>query len=85
MKFKNSIVAFGTVLLFLSCATNPFTGKKTIALVSNAQLFPTAFQQYDQFLSENKVVTGTQDAEMITRVGQRIATAAERWLAANNY
>lgn len=85
MKFKNSIVAFGTVLLFLSCATNPFTGKKTIALVSNAQLFPTAFQQYDQFLSENKVVTGTQDAEMISRVGQRIATAAERWLDANNY
>ena len=85
MKFRNSIVAFGAILLFLSCATNPFTGKKTIALVSNAQLFPTAFQQYDQFLSENNVVTGTKDAEMITRVGQRIATAAERWLNANNH
>lgn len=85
MKIRNSIVAYGAIVLFLSCATNPFTGKKTIALVSNAQLFPTAFQQYDQFLSENKVVTGTQDAEMITRVGQRIATAAERWLNANDH
>ena len=56
-----------------------------MALVSNAQLFPSAFAQYDQFLSENKVVSGSKDAEMITRVGQRIATAAERWLNANNY
>lgn len=85
MKIRNKLIAFGTILLFLSCATNPFTGKKTMALVSNDQLFPSAFAQYDQFLSENNVVTGTKDAEMITRVGQRIATAAERWLTANNY
>lgn len=85
MKFRNAIVALGTVLLFLSCATNPFTGKKTMALVSNSQLFPMSFAQYDQFLTENKVVTGTADAQMITRVGQRIATAAERYLNANGY
>ncbi len=83
MKFKSNITIFGTLLFFLSCATNPFTGKKTMALVSNSQLFPTAFQQYNQFLSENKVVKGTSDAKMITRVGQRIAVAAERWLDAN--
>ncbi|GAA4952233.1 M48 family metallopeptidase [Algibacter agarivorans] len=74
---------FGVAALVFSCATNPFTQKKTLALVSNSQLFPTAFAQYDQFLTENKVVSGTKDAEMITRVGQRIAVAAERWLNAN--
>ncbi|WP_136480864.1 M48 family metallopeptidase [Cognatitamlana onchidii] len=73
------------VLVIWSCATNPFTGQKTMALVPNSQLFPTAFAQYDQFLSENKVVTGTKDAQMITRVGQRIASAAERWLTANGH
>lgn len=83
MKYKTNAVIFGTILLFLSCATNPFTGKKTMALVPNSQLFPTAFQQYDQFLTENKVVKGTSDSEMITRVGQRVAVAAERWLDAN--
>lgn len=83
MQFRKYIVAIGTILLFLACSTNPFTGKKTLALVSNAQLFPSAFAQYDQFLNENKVVTGTKDAEMIQRVGQRIAVAAERWLNAN--
>ena len=85
MSIKNKIVAIGALALFLSCATNPFTGKKTLALVPNSQLFPTAFAQYDQFLTENKVVTGTADAEMIKRVGQRIAVAAERWLNANGY
>jgi len=79
-QFKISIL---TLLLVFSCSTNPFTGKKTLALVPNSQLFPTSFAQYNQFLGENKVVTGTKQSEMITRVGKRIAIAAERWLTAN--
>lgn len=77
-----------TILVYffgVSCATNPFTGKKTIALVPNSQLFPMAFSQYDQFLESNKVITGTSESDMIVSVGQRIAVAAERWLDANNY
>ncbi|WP_298894870.1 M48 family metallopeptidase [uncultured Psychroserpens sp.] len=85
MRIKNNIVLIGTIALFLSCTTNPFTGKKTLALVPNSQLFPTAFAQYNQFLTENNVITGTADAEMIKRVGQRIAVAAERWLNANGH
>lgn len=85
MKFKKSLIALGTLLLFLACATNPFTGSKTLALVPNSQIFPTSFAQYDQFLSENQVVKTGANTEMITRVGQRIATAAERWLDANGY
>lgn len=85
MTYKNHIIAFGTIALFLSCATNPFTGKKTLALMPNSQIFPTAFAQYDQFLNENKVVTGTKDAQMIKSVGQKIAVASERWLNANGY
>ncbi|MEO6348836.1 MAG: M48 family metallopeptidase [Aquaticitalea sp.] len=85
MKLKNKLLAFGVVLMFLSCATNPFSGKKTLALVPNSQIFPTAFAQYDQFLTDNKVITGTKDAEMVKRVGQKIAAAAERYLNANGY
>ncbi len=85
MNIRKYIVAFGGILMFLSCATNPFTGKQTLALVPNSQILPMAFQQYNQFLGENKVVKGTSDAEMITRVGQRISKASERWLNANGY
>lgn len=85
MRYKNSIVALGALSLFLSCATNPFTGNKTLALVPNSQLFPTAFAQYDEFLTENKVIRNTKDADMVKRIGQKIAVAAERWLDANGY
>ncbi|OZV66620.1 M48 family metallopeptidase [Winogradskyella aurantia] len=85
MKLKKPVLFLFTIGVVMSCATNPFTGKKTMAFVSNDQLFPSAFAQYNQVLSENKVITGTSDSEMITRVGQRIATAAERWLNANGY
>nr|WP_299342560.1 M48 family metallopeptidase [Allomuricauda sp.] len=77
-----------SILVFLgvvACKTNPFTGKSTLNFYPNSQIFPMAFAQYDQFLNENKVVTGTAEAQMITRVGQRISAAAERWLNANGY
>tara|TARA_R110002050_G_scaffold37652_5_gene93255 strand:+ start:50 stop:865 length:816 start_codon:yes stop_codon:yes gene_type:complete len=85
MKLKYGIITMIMILVLLSCATNPFTGKQTMALVPNSQLFPTAFQQYDQFLSENKIIEGTADAAMVKRVGQKIAVASERWLNANGY
>ena len=80
---KNLLSILILLVLSLSCATNPFTGKKTMAFMPNSQLFPMAFAEYDNFLSENKVINDTPDAEMITRVGRRISVAAERWLDAN--
>ncbi|WP_299124762.1 M48 family metallopeptidase [uncultured Winogradskyella sp.] len=85
MNLKKTIVSFAVIVIIASCATNPFTGKKTMAFVGNDQLFPMAFAQYNQVLGENKVITGTKDSDMITRVGQRIAVAAERWLNANGH
>lgn len=72
-------------LAIAACKTNPFTGKSTLNFYPNSQVFPMAFAEYDQFLETNKVITGTSDAQMITKVGQRIASAAERWLDANGY
>ena len=85
MKFKLYVSSIAVVAFMVACATNPFTGKKTMALVPNSQIFPMAFQQYDQFLNENKVVTGTPQANKIKNIGQQIATASERWLNANGY
>lgn len=68
-----------------ACKVNPFTGQKVLNFYPNSQIFPMAFAQYDQFLGDNKVITGTKDAQMITKVGQRISSAAERWLNANGY
>jgi predicted Zn-dependent protease len=53
-----------------------------MAFVDNSELFPSSFQQYDEFLKENKVVFGTAEAQMVERIGMRIRSAAEKWLEA---
>ena len=76
---------FCMVGLIFSCAQNPFTGKKSLNFVSNSELFPSSFQQYNTFLKENKVIAGTQDAQRVEIIGTKIRSAAERWLKANGY
>jgi predicted Zn-dependent protease len=76
------IIAMAVAGLVAACVTNPLTGKHTMALVDNQELFPSSFQQYDEFLSEHTVITGTADAGMVERVGMRIRDAAEKWLSA---
>ncbi len=85
MNLKKITATLLLVIVIASCKTNPFTGKKMINVFSNAKLFPMALQEYNQFLGENKVIKNTPDAEMITRVGERIKIAATRWLNANGY
>ncbi len=82
---KKVVLALVILLVADGCKTNPFTGQKTLNFYPNSQIFPTAFAQYDEFLKENKVIKGTPEAQMITKVGQRIASAAERWFNANGY
>lgn len=82
---KKYLVFFGASCLFLACSTNPFTGKQSLNFVSNNEIFPAAFQQYDQFLKDNKVITGTADAKRVESVGIKIKSAAEKWLKAHGH
>jgi predicted Zn-dependent protease len=83
---KYSYIFTAVVLgIIVSCATNPFSGKKTWALVPDSKIFPSAFAQYSTFLNENKVVTGTENAKLVESVGIKIKNAAERYLNANGY
>ena len=82
---RKIILIFAIFMGVAACKTNPFTGKKVLNFYPNSQIFPMAFAQYDQFLTENNVVEQGADAKMITKVGQRISSAAERWLSANGH
>ncbi len=82
---KRSLLVMFVFLSVAACKVNPFTGKKVLNFYPNSQIFPMAFAQYDQFLTENAVVENTVESRMITKVGQRISSAAERWLVANGY
>ena len=69
----------------ISCTTlNPFTGQKTLG-VSNQDLFPLTFQEYDKFLSESKVIKNTKDAKNIEIVREKLVKAAQLWLSKHGY
>jgi predicted Zn-dependent protease len=78
---KYLLIGVGVIGLFYSCATNPITGKKELNFVSNSELFPASFQQYGTFLKENKIISGTAEAQSVEIVGSKIKTAAEKYLA----
>lgn len=79
------ILTFFILILVSNCATNPFTGKKTMAFVPDNQILPMAFQQYSQVKEQSTVLTNTQNAKMIERIGNDITAAAIKWLDANGY
>lgn len=72
---------FLVVMALAACSTNPVTGRKQFKLVSEQELQGMASQQYRQFLSTNSVVSpsGDRDAEMVRRVGQRVANAVTQY------
>jgi predicted Zn-dependent protease len=68
-------------VLFVSCAENLVTGRKQLKLVSEPELQTMATQEYKSFLNENTVmnVNSNRDAEMVRRVGARIALAIKTY------
>lgn len=74
------LTLFIAAAAIISCAKNPITGRNQAKLVSEQELQSMASQQYQQFLSENRAVaSGDRDAEMVRRVGNRIAGAVTKY------
>src|SRR5687768_4805858 len=71
---------FLVIATFISCSTNPVTGRKQFKLVPEQELQAMATQQYQQFLSANNRVSPSadRDAEMVRRIGTRLASAVQR-------
>lgn len=65
------------VMAIESCSTNAVTGRSQLKLFPESTLQAEAVSQYQSFLSENKVVSSSnnKDAEMVKRVGTRLANA----------
>jgi predicted Zn-dependent protease len=74
---------FCVCAMLIACSKNALTGKKQFTLLPEAELQNMATQQYQQFLSSNKVVatSNNRDAEMVKRVGNRIIKSVEDYYA----
>lgn len=75
------ICAFAILSFFNSCFTNPVTGRSSVNLVDEGTVRQQATASYTGFLSTNRPVTGTPDAAMVQRVGNKMAAAVQQYLA----
>ncbi|UAM99570.1 M48 family metallopeptidase [Polaribacter litorisediminis] len=81
---KKIIVLVVAVFLFSECSTVPITGRKRVNFVSDAQVLPASFAQYQGFLKENKLSTNREMTNQVKEVGKNIAAAVDRFMRANN-
>ncbi|MCX6217492.1 M48 family metallopeptidase [Spirosoma sp.] len=69
-----------------ACEKVPLTGRKQLILVPNNDMLSMSFTQYKAFLDTSRVVpTSSGDAEMVSRVGNRIRQAVESYMNSNGY
>jgi predicted Zn-dependent protease len=78
---KLFILMMSTSVFLTACTTNKITGRSQLSLVPESTLQQEAVTQYQSFLSQNKVVSSSsnKDAEMVKRVGTRIANAITKY------
>lgn len=74
---KAFLLIISSIVIFSACTKNAVTGRSQLHLLNEGQLQQMALQEYQTFLSQNKVVSNasSKDAEMVKRVGTRIANA----------
>ena len=83
-KLKILFLSIITVLSIISCSTVPLTGRKQLNLIPANEMLSLSYQQYDQFLTENKVSNDKKNTALVKKVGTNIQHAVEKYLAENN-
>ncbi len=72
-----------TSLLFTDCSTVPITERKRVNIVSDEEILPASFAQYEGFLKENKLSSDMTMTQEIKDVGKNISEAVDRFMRAN--
>jgi len=69
------------LFFFSSCSINVLSGKRQMILIPEAALQSMADDEYQTFLTENKVITSAKrvDAQLVTRVSNKVITAVKKY------
>lgn len=86
-KFGKLSILLAAILVIQACATVPLTGRRQLSLVDEAALQQEAVLAYQQFLGDpaTTVVRNSSQAQMVQRVGTRVANAVTKFLNENGY
>jgi predicted Zn-dependent protease len=74
---RHGILLAALLLLAAACSKVPLTGRKQTKLLPESELSATSLDAYREFLSSSTVVRTGADAEMVRRVGARLAASVE--------
>ncbi|OIQ37899.1 MAG: peptidase M48 [Bacteroidetes bacterium MedPE-SWsnd-G1] len=74
-----SLVAF----LFAACSTVPITNRNRINIVSDEEILPASFAQYEGFLKENTISSNVEKTAEIKAVGRRISRSVDQFMRTN--
>lgn len=66
------------------CNKVPVSGRRQLNLIPSSEINSLSASSYQSFLSENNVVSGTAQANMVSTVGLQIKVAVEKYMADNN-
>jgi predicted Zn-dependent protease len=82
---KKHFLFFLAINLFIiSCQTVPITGRQQLSIVPSETVMGMSFQEYDTFLKKHKVITNTEESRLVSKVGERIERAVERYFSEHN-
>jgi predicted Zn-dependent protease len=82
LKIHIPIILFS--LIVYHCSTVPITGRSQLNLISASEINALSFQQYDEFLKQNKLSADAQNTNLVKRVGLNIKSAVEDYFAQQN-
>lgn len=68
------------LLLLAACARVPFTNRKQLNLIPQAEILSMSLQQYDEVKKTSKLSGNKEDIAMLNNVGERVAWAAEEFI-----
>ncbi|MDH4037915.1 MAG: M48 family metallopeptidase [Candidatus Krumholzibacteria bacterium] len=81
---RSMLAVCAATMLVAACSTVPLTGRKQLNIIPDSEMLSMSYQQYDQFLTENKKSTDAGKTAMIQRVGKRIQAAVEQYARDTN-
>ncbi len=78
-----SIIIAGFMLT--SCGSVPLTGRKQILLVSDQEVYQAGLTQYNEYIAGSTLSSDAAKTAMVKSVGQKLASATEKYLKANGF
>jgi|LauGreDrversion4_1035100.scaffolds.fasta_scaffold63189_3 predicted Zn-dependent protease len=82
---KKLVALFCVVYALSACSIVPLTGRSQLAIFTTQDLMPLVNDEYNESLTESKVLTSTKEGQEIVKVGNKMAEVVEAYLIEQSY